>query len=122
MRHFRREKQEPKLREVHSSLEFFTITALIPNLVHTDTEHFLWSTIIIALMILLAYQEKKRVLFVVMMLALIPFSLNTPDLWGRAGVELLNQSGSLGIANLLMILSTLFVLEKGLSSTSRATS
>ncbi|MDP4664897.1 MAG: DUF2029 domain-containing protein [Flavobacteriaceae bacterium] len=122
MRHFRKEKEEPKLREVHSNLEFFTITALIPNLVHTDTEHFLWSTIIIALMILLTYQEKKRMLFGVMLLALIPFSLNTPDLWGRAGVELLNQSGSLGIANLLMILSTLFVFEKGLSSTSRATS
>ncbi len=116
MFHYRQEKSSPEKKETFMSLEFFGIAALIPNLVHTDTEHFLWSTGILALTTLLAFQEGKKVLLIVMALALVPFALNTPDLWGRDGVDFLNRTGSLGLANLALVISSILVMERFVAS------
>ena len=82
-------------------LEFFLILGLIPNLVHTDTEHFLWGTPLI--MIFVSFLTRYRWLWLVFFLCMIPYALATPDLWGRAVAEWLIESGSIGLANLVML-------------------
>jgi len=46
------------------------------------------------------------------MLALIPFAFSTPDIWGGEGARWLEQSGVLGIANIVLIVITLRVAGK----------
>lgn len=82
-------------------LEFFLILGLIPNLVHTDTEHFLWATPMI--MLFVSFLPRLKWLWPVFVLCLIPYALATPDLWGRAGAEWLIKSGAIGFANILML-------------------
>ncbi|MDG1262662.1 MAG: glycosyltransferase family 87 protein, partial [Flavobacteriales bacterium] len=42
LRHFREERANSSLTETNRLLEFSALLAIIPNLVHTDTEHFMW--------------------------------------------------------------------------------
>ncbi|MDG1260514.1 MAG: hypothetical protein P8O05_02040, partial [Flavobacteriales bacterium] len=44
-------------------------------------------------------------------LSLIPFAFSTPDIWGSEGARWLEQSGVLGIANIVLIGITLFCVS-----------
>ena len=112
VKHWREEKISPVLKSNNEYLEFFLIVALIPNLVHTDTEHFLWATPLIVLFASHVLQSKKWYLWLVFAACAIPFGLATPDLWGRAGAEWLIKSGAIGAANLIMILSAYFSVRQ----------
>lgn len=87
-------------------LEFAFILAIIPNLVHTDTEHFMWTLPLIVLM-LINLQRLGRLTQVVaailVLVAMIPYTLTTPDLFGDEGARWLEQSGVLGWSNVLLI-------------------
>ncbi|MCH2198739.1 MAG: DUF2029 domain-containing protein [Flavobacteriales bacterium] len=102
LRNMKNEEHANELR----FLEFAFLVAIVPNLVHTDTEHFMWTMPLIVLLAWLWLQlngSLKWVVSVLWMLALIPYSLNTPDIWGSAAAEWFNKSGILGLANLILI-------------------
>lgn len=91
--------------------EFFLLVALVPNLVHTDTEHFMWVWPLLALAIYSTFDRTKplrmlRISFLI--IAFIPFALNSPDLVGKAN-SLMFDEGAIGIANMLVLFSALAI-------------
>ncbi|MFM9005899.1 MAG: glycosyltransferase family 87 protein [Flavobacteriales bacterium] len=86
--------------------EFFLLVGLVPNLVHTDTEHFMWVWPMLALAIQQALNidsPRRNVQIALLTIAFIPFAINTPDIVGER-VRLLFDEGGLGIANLIILL------------------
>lgn len=85
---------------------YFTLVALIPNLAHTDTEHFMWTWPLIAFILMnLIYRQLpyRSVLIALTILAFIPYCVNSPDLVGRKVMLLFDEGGLLGLSNLLLI-------------------
>lgn len=87
-------------------LEYFTLVALVPNLVHTDTEHFMWSWPLIGLLIAQIREEihtiRAKLQAILLFIAFIPFGINSPDIVGT-NLQRLFDEGLLGCANLLII-------------------
>ena len=87
-------------------VEFFFLVAAIPNLTHTDTEHFLWTWPLIAYILLRLGQAKIKqhgLILLLLVAAFIPYCLNSPDIVGRTLRDLFDEKGLLGLANLLLI-------------------
>jgi hypothetical protein len=106
LNHFKKEKSNADLKPANRFLEFSVILALIPNLVHTDTEHFMWTAPLIALAAIYWFQSKgleKALVGIVWLLCLIPYTLATPDVWGKDMASWLQESGVLGLSNLVFI-------------------
>lgn len=88
---------------------YFCLLAIIPNLVITDTEHFLLSLPLI--MILLRYiSGKKNYLVMAAFIILIFFyEGNSTDLLGKNLSNRFEETGLLGISNLIMVASVLLL-------------
>lgn len=86
------------------SLLFFLIFALVPSLTHTDTEHFLFS-LPLFLFILFSFErnEKMGIYFVLVLIAVIPFLFNSPDLIGKKWSLRMDQGG-IGWANFILLI------------------
>ena len=94
--------------------EYFLLIALVPSLVHTDTEHFMWIWPLLALSIygLLNKDVKQTWLGIILLaLAFIPFAINSPDLVGNR-LQLLFDEGGIGLGNLLIIAAALMVNKR----------
>jgi hypothetical protein len=97
-------------------MEYFILVALIPNLVHTDTEHFMWTWPLIAYTMVQIF-KKKNTLFhseslaviVLFTISFIPYCLNSPDLVGKKLRFLFDEGGLLGVANLFIIAAALII-------------
>jgi len=86
--------------------ELFVLVALIPNLAHTDTEHFMWSWPLIAYSVLSLIQmdaSRRWMPGTLLFLAFIPYCLNSPDIVGKSVRFLFDEGGMLGLANLVII-------------------
>jgi len=86
--------------------EFFILIALIPNLTHTDTEHFMWTWPLIAFVWMTIFYRQfanKRLVILLLVLAFIPYTINSPDLVGKKVMRLFDEGGLLGMANLLIL-------------------
>ncbi len=93
-------------------IEFFILIALIPNLTHTDTEHFMWTWPLVTFIFfhIVHKNVRKRLLSAVLMaLAFVPYCLNSPDIVGKKLQMLFDEGGLLGIANLVIIAVVLLV-------------
>ena len=98
---------------------FFLAIAMIPNLAHTDTEHFMWSWPLIAFLCQCQIYDNRNLLHIgLMVIAFIPYSLNSPDIVGKDLTFIFDEGGLLGIANLiLLILSSRYILgDKSLNT------
>jgi len=86
-------------------MEFFLPVALIPNLVHTDTEHFMWTLPLILLLAVLLWKrwDGKFWIIIAMVVALIPYAINSPDIVGRKVMLLFDEGGLLGLSNLVLV-------------------
>ncbi|MFM1931488.1 MAG: hypothetical protein RL226_791 [Bacteroidota bacterium] len=93
-------------KNANEMVEFFTLVALIPNLVHTDTEHFMWTMPLLVMGAAWLREEKslwRNAGWVLWVLCMIPYTLATPDLWGSERALWLQESGALGAANVVFI-------------------
>jgi hypothetical protein len=91
--------------------EYFLLIGLVPNLVHTDTEHFMWVWPMLALAVCAALNTKtiyRVVIICLLALAFIPFALNSPDIVGKRW-QLLFDEGGLGVANVLILVAAMIV-------------
>jgi len=96
-------------------IEYFLLIALIPNLAHTDTEHFMWTWPLIAYVIVHLFDSafaNKKLIVAIMCLAFVPYCLNSPDIVGRDLRFLFDEGGLLGVANLLIIGAAVFVFKQ----------
>ena len=94
--------------------EYFLLIALVPSLVHTDTEHFMWIWPLLALSIyglLIKDVKQTRLGIILLALAFIPFAINSPDLVGNR-LQLLFDEGGIGLGNLLIIAAALMVNKR----------
>jgi alpha-1,2-mannosyltransferase len=93
-------------------IEFFVLVAAIPNLTHTDTEHFMWTWPLIMYSILVLTSGNLRNIWpsvILMTLSFIPFCLNSPDIVGRTLRDLFDEGGLLGLANILLIINAIYL-------------
>jgi len=93
-------------------IEYFMLIALIPNLAHTDTEHFMWTWPLVAYTFIQLFREQlanKWIYITAMCLAFIPYCLNSPDIVGRDLRFLFDEGGLLGLANLVIITTSIML-------------
>jgi hypothetical protein len=86
-------------------IEYFFLIGIVPNLVHTDTEHFMWVWPLLALAVQAVLQTenaKRRVILALLAFAFIPFAINSPDIVGKR-VQHIFDEGGLGLANILVL-------------------
>jgi hypothetical protein len=96
--------------------EYFLLIGLVPNLVHTDTEHFMWVWPMLTLAACAALNTKAnyRVAIIFLLaLAFIPFAVNSPDIVGKRW-QLLFDEGGLGVANVLILVAGMMASRNGL--------
>jgi hypothetical protein len=94
--------------------EYLSIIALIPNLVVTDSEHFLWSLpIIMFIWTHLLYEHQKRdMLFYVSMLIFLLYGGDWYEVWGRKLSMWIEHTGLLGLGNILMLLNAVYIFNR----------
>ena len=93
--------------------EVFVLIGIIPNLVLTDTEHFMfsfpwlawWCVVITSNTFWKKLPKWNRWLITgVFALLMVPYALASPDLWGAEWGGFLEHRGPLGFANLFLVL------------------
>ncbi|MFM9985092.1 MAG: glycosyltransferase family 87 protein [Flavobacteriales bacterium] len=105
-----------------SFLEFFILVALIPNLAHTDTEHFMWTWPLVGYVVWHLFKSEipgKWIYILAMVAAFIPYCLNSPDIVGRDIRYLFDEGGLLGVANLIIIAVAILIFKKSSSENPR---
>ena len=103
----KRERNHPDHAEIsslHLGFEWFLILALIPDLVKTDSEHFLATGPLITFIIYFIALRKKRILIPLMVFLVFFYGANSTDLLGRELSDRLFSMGLLGLSNLLIVL------------------
>lgn len=100
----------------YSILAFSVGLALVPSLIHADTEHFMWSWLVLILLFITLQGIKKndrdlRIYSVLLLLAFIPYVLNSPDIVGRRFMLIFDEGGWLGFAHLVIIITFMYILS-----------
>jgi hypothetical protein len=106
------EKKIPENSEtaaINFTFEWFLIIALIPNLVKTDSEHFLSTAPILAFIIWYLVSMKRFWLIPVMIILIFFYGGNSYDLLGKDLSQRLFSMGLLGISNLMIVLLSVFL-------------
>lgn len=98
-------------RHLNFSVEYFTLIALIPSLLITDTQHFLFSIPLIVLIISYLFRSRNILLSILALLAFLLYVGTWGDLLGPWSADV-EKSGSLGIGNLLIISISIFVIYR----------
>jgi len=98
---------------------FFCLLSIVPNIVITDTEHFLLSLPLI--MILLRYVIERKNLWVTAALIVVLFFYegNSTDLLGKSISARFAEMGLLGISNLIIIASVLMLCLNRVNNSTR---
>jgi len=108
-----RKLPQPDLQKHSFVTEFMLLTALVPNLVLTDSEHFLLSAPVILLLLGIIRQKRVSPWFSgLTVLAILLYGMNIHDLVGAAFSGWLTQNGILGFGNLMLISLTIFWFRK----------
>lgn len=88
---------------------FFILFALLPNILITDTEHFLYSTPIILFTIYYLYTNNNSKYTFIFIIFSIFYGINSPDILGRNLSGKFEEFGILGLANLGLIITFLLI-------------
>ena len=112
----RKDKKGAELFDEDKSLIFFYffLLAIIPNILITDNEHFIFSLPVIAIMIYYLSIAKNYWLIVLFSIFIIMYGGNSTDLVGHDLTLVIKYGGVLGIANLLILsyAMTLFYFKR----------
>jgi len=88
---------------------YFVLFALLPNILITDTEHFLYSTPIILFSIYYLYVNNNLKYTIVFIIFSILYGINSTDILGRNLSGKFEDYGILGLANLGLIITFLLI-------------
>ena len=115
---FQNNKTNPEKRQTFF-IEFFMLIALMPNLIHTDTEHFMWTwPILIYVFIRLQNSNlsKARWQIALLVILFVPLVVNSPDIVGRQWMLIFDEGGLMGFANLVLIGLAYYIFRKKVDS------
>jgi hypothetical protein len=84
--------------------EWWILLALIPNLVKTDSEHFLSTAPLLAFLVFFIATRKKYWLIPVLVVLIFFYGANSTDLLGITLSEKLFSMGFLGLSNLVLVI------------------
>jgi len=87
-------------------LQLWTAFALVPHLVITDQEHFLYSLPLIAFTLAGLLHQHRPMVLAMFIPAVLLYATRSSDLWGSQLESRWVAAGALGLGNLLLILST----------------
>ncbi len=90
---------------------YFILLSLIPNILITDTEHFLYSTPIILFSIYSLYSNLNTKYIIAFVIFSILYAINSPDILGKFLSAKFEDLGILGMANLGLIV-TFILLQR----------
>ncbi|MCF8298016.1 MAG: glycosyltransferase 87 family protein [Saprospiraceae bacterium] len=115
---FKNEKKDIyKQKDLSFTFEFVLLIALIPNITHTDSEHFLLSLPLIFVVIQQAFYSKPKN-YLVLILSIIAFLLyggNFYDLLGKDLSLWVTKTGFLGLGNVIIILISIYIFKRNLN-------
>ncbi len=103
-------KMKPSMREEDGTMEFLVLLALIPNITHTDTEHFLLSLPLIAFIFMywFSHSIKSKSLMYLTVIGFIFYGANWYEVWRRDLSIWIEKAGFLGIGNLIIIAMAIY--------------
>jgi hypothetical protein len=96
-------------------MEWFVLIAILPNLVKTDSEHFLCSLPLIMLIIYHLSARKQIILTAVFIVMIFFYGGNSTDLLGIKLSDTLFNMGLIGVSNLLIIAFALIFYYKDIT-------
>jgi hypothetical protein len=105
----RRGKKGKKVEERNFIIEWFLLLAIIPNVMKTDTEHFLASIPVITFIIYFIAVSRRFWLIPVLIILIFFYGGNSQDALGKEFSYRLFSMGLIGISNLLLVLMTLLL-------------
>ena len=100
------------LRNMGLSMEWFILIAILPNLVKTDSEHFLCSLPLIMMIIYYLSITRQPFLIAFFIILIFFYGANSTDLLGKKLSDTLFNMCLIGISNLLIISFALTIYYK----------
>lgn len=94
---------QPQLTGRSFTIEFLLLIAMVPNLVITDSEHFLLSIPLILFLLGLICNKIALWFKIAVIIAIVLYGMNIHDLVGATASLWLRINGILGLGNLLLI-------------------
>jgi hypothetical protein len=94
---------------------YFGLLAIIPNLVITDTEHFLYLIPFVVFLVSYFFQVRNDGLLGVFVLLILVYGANSSDLLGRDLSARVSDGGLLGLGNLALIILAFYLYFRGRS-------
>lgn len=91
---------------------FTVLLALIPCLVITDTEHFLFAIPLMVVLIARLAESKNKVLMLLAFVFLLAYGINLGDVIGDSYSVALEHSGVLGLGNIALIAITIVISSR----------
>ena len=91
---------------------YFVLIAIIPNLLLTDTEHFLYSLPLVILLLNYLWLTKNIYEISAFVVLIFFYALNSSDILGHKLSDKFDEMGLLGISNLLLIAFSLYITFK----------
>ncbi len=91
---------------------FFFLIAVIPSILITDSEHFLFSLPLISIMVFYLVKKKNLFLSFLFILLIFLYEGDSKDLLGRTLSHQFEDFGLLGIGNILIISISIFLFAK----------
>jgi len=104
--------QKSKNENVYFIIECYTLLAIIPNLLLTDTEHFLFSLPLIILLLNYLFIYKHLLPIVFFSILIFLYEGNSSDILGNRLADKFDEMGMLGISNLFIIMFSIYVIFK----------
>ncbi len=83
--------------------------ASIPTLFKLDTQAFIFSLPLITSVLISLKGRSSWMIYILFVLLMVAFSLNSTDLWGKVLMNKLNYWGMLGLANIALIILFIFL-------------
>ncbi len=92
-------------------ISVFILLAILPNVLITDTEHFLFSLPLIFYNITQLFKLKNKILNGIFTIIGLGYGANSSDLLGNTLSNQFEKWGILGLANIALIIFTIYILK-----------
>jgi len=113
---YKKIKQRKKPAELNLIFGFMVLLAVLPNIVKTDTEHFLYALPLIVFMTYYLVIHKNWWLRIIFIILFLLHGTNSNDMVGRYLSDKMSYYGILGISNLMLIAFGIYLIYKQLQA------